>query len=297
MMNDKTQVTTIREAYIQASSFLQQHACTQDPAKVSEWMLLHLLGWNRTDFFLRWNAPFPEQKRDEWERLLMRKAAGEPVQYILGEMEFYGLSFQVNPSVLIPRPETEVLVEFIMKQGQRLWPQGNPILADVGTGSGAIPVTLAVHMPNWHIHASDISTAAIDAARQNAMNHQVGDRVQFYQGDLLIPFIEKDLSLDIMVSNPPYIPSAEIATLQPEVQRFEPILALDGGESGLDLYTRMVDQMAQLPQYPKLLGFEVGQGQSQQVADMLFDCSQWDEIQIIPDLAGIDRHVVAWKQN
>jgi release factor glutamine methyltransferase len=295
MMNERTQGTTVREAYTQASSFLQQRSNTQDPSKVSEWLLLHLLGWNRTDFFLRWNAPFPEHQREEWERLLSRKAAGEPVQYIIGEQEFYGLPFQVNSAVLIPRPETEVLVEEIMKHGQRIWCEGEPKLADIGTGSGAIPVTIAVHMPNWRIYASDISPEALKAAHINAETHQVGDRVHFYQGDLLMPFIDAEISLDIVVSNPPYIPSAEIPTLQPEVQRFEPMLALDGGEDGLDFYIRLIDQMAKLPEYPKLVGFEVGMGQAKQVADMLAACNQWEEIEIIPDLSGIDRHILGWK--
>jgi release factor glutamine methyltransferase len=285
---------TIREAYTQASSFLQQKAADQDPARVSEWMLLHLLGWSRTEFFLRWDESFPEDKLSQWKQMLSRKAAGEPVQYIIGEQEFYGLTFKVTPDVLIPRPETEVLVEQIMALGHSLWPGGSPLLVDIGTGSGAIPVTIAVHCPDWRVNTSDISNPALQAARKNAEINGVREQIDFYQGDLLEPFIEAKTGIDILVSNPPYIPSSEMPLLQGEVQHFEPSSALDGGEDGLDFYRRLVQQMADLPYYPRLVGFEVGSGQARQVKGMLSNCKQWSEIEIIPDLSGVERHVIGF---
>jgi release factor glutamine methyltransferase len=285
---------TIREAYTQASSFLQQKAADQDPARVSEWMLLHLLGWSRTEFFLRWDDPFPENKLSQWQHMLSRKAAGEPVQYILGEQEFYGLTFKVTPDVLIPRPETEVLVEKIMALGHSLWPDGSPLLVDIGTGSGAIPVTISVHCPNWRVNTSDISAPALQEAQKNAELHGVREQIHFYQGDLLEPFIKSKTGIDILVSNPPYIPSSEMSGLQGEVQHFEPSSALDGGEDGLNFYRRLVEQMAHLPYYPHLVGFEVGSGQAQQVKEMLSACKQWRDIEIISDLSGIERHVIGF---
>lgn len=297
-MNSSNKALTVREAFHQASSFLQQnestqdHEVKQDVGRVCEWMLLHLLGWNRSQFFLQWDNTFPSEKLEEWHRMLARKAAGEPVQYIIGEQEFYGLAFQVNPAVLIPRPETEILVEQLIKEGRQIWPSGSPLVVDVGTGSGAIPVTLAVQCPGWRINASDISSTALQVANQNARLHQVEERIQFFEGSLLEPFMNAGISPDILVSNPPYIPSSDMLHLQPEVRQHEPSLALDGGINGLVFYKQMMEQMQHLPAYPRLVGFEVGQGQARQVAVMLQSYNQWKDIRIIEDLSGIERHVI-----
>ena len=137
---------SIREAYVEASSFLAAQGVA-DSASCAELLLQHLLGWSRTELLLRWQERLDPALADAWRRLLERKAAGEPVQYITGEQEFYGLSFAVNGAVLIPRPETELLVEAVLHEGSRLFPQGAPLLADIGTGSGAIPVTAAHARP------------------------------------------------------------------------------------------------------------------------------------------------------
>ncbi|MDB5054169.1 MAG: SAM-dependent methyltransferase [Bacilli bacterium] len=283
---------TIREAFLQASSFLQQKHI-QDAAICAEMLLQHLLDWNRSTMLLRWEEPFPQELLAEWQQLQERKAAGEPVQYIVGEQEFYGLIFQVNPAVLIPRPETEILVEQIIAWGNQLWPNGSPTLVDIGSGSGAIPISIAVNCPDWQVMSSDISSAALEVARENAELNGVAARIVFEQGDLLEPFIRDQVSIDILVSNPPYIASSDLAGLQPEVREFEPQLALDGGVDGLLLYRRMVEQLALLPKYPSIVGFEVGQGQTEAVSLMLAELKVWEKIEIIEDLAGIPRHVVA----
>lgn len=302
MEQNDQKAMTIREAYQEASSLLKQQmtddaAIGQDPQQVCEWLLMHVLEIDRVQLFMQWDRPFPLVKWKVWEQSLQRKLAGEPVQYIIGEQEFYGRAFEVNEAVLIPRPETELLVEAIIARGKQLWSgdssRQSPTVADIGTGSGCIPITLAVEMPTWQLHASDISAEALQVAQRNAAKLQVGERIVFYEGDLLKPFIEAGISLDVVISNPPYIPSADIVHLQTEVQHYEPSLALDGGEDGLDVYRRLIDQLAELPRYPTMIGLEVGAGQAPEVAQLLEACERWSNIEIVRDLAGIERHVLA----
>ncbi|MEW9702358.1 peptide chain release factor N(5)-glutamine methyltransferase [Paenibacillus sp. SI8] len=286
---------SIREAYVEASSFLGQQGVAE-AASCTELLLQHLLGWSRTELLFRWQEQLPAELAEPWHQLVERKAAGEPVQYITGEQEFYGLPFAVNGAVLIPRPETELLVEALLHEGSRLFPQGAPLLADVGTGSGAIPVTVAHARPAWRVAASDISAAALEMARLNAQRHGVAARVEWLEGDLLEPYIKRRLAPDILVSNPPYIPDGDLPALQPEVRLYEPHTALFGGVEGLDLYRRMISQLPQLPRIPTIVGFEVGIRQAEAVAAMLRAAADWDEIRFVPDLAGIDRHVLAIRE-
>jgi release factor glutamine methyltransferase len=286
------QPVTIREAFAKASSFLQGYG-VREASACSELLLMHVLGLDKTSLFLRWSEPFPPEREDAWRESLERKAAGEPVQYIIGEQEFYGLPFEVTPAVLIPRPETELLVEAVVRVGRELWPGGAPLVADVGTGSGAIAVAAAVHCPSWRFVGSDISAAALKIARRNAARHGVTARIRFVEGDLLLPFIERQVALDAVVSNPPYIAADELPGLQPEVRLYEPATALVGGHDGLEPYRRLTAQLPRLTRMPKLVAFEVGQGQASDVAGMLEQVQDWDELTIIPDLAGIDRHVLA----
>ncbi|MFD2615485.1 peptide chain release factor N(5)-glutamine methyltransferase [Paenibacillus gansuensis] len=284
---------SIREAFVKASLFLEEHGVAEARSN-AELLLMHVMGLDRTGLLVRWSEPFPAEVSEAWEAVLARKAAGEPAQYIIGRQEFYGLPFEVGPAVLIPRPETELLVEEVIRVGRQVWPDGAPQLVDIGTGSGAIPVAIATECPAWRVATSDISPAAIEVAKRNARANGVADRVTFLQGDLLEPVIDAGWAVDILVSNPPYIPSADIPDLQPEVRAFEPMSALDGGDDGLTPYRRMVEQLPRLAGgVPRLIGFEVGMGQARDVAAMLRAAAPWDDVWIIPDLAGIERHVLA----
>lgn len=287
-----TAAKSIREAFVEASSFLGKLGVAE-AASCVELLLQHLLSCSRTELLFRFPEQFPVELAEKWSQLVERKAAGEPVQYITGEQDFYGLPFTVSPAVLIPRPETELLVEALLHEGSRLFPQGTPLLADVGTGSGAIPVTVAHARPAWRLAASDISAAALEMARLNAQRHGVAARVEWLEGDLLEPFIARRIAPDILVSNPPYIPDGDLPALMPEVRLFEPHTALFGGVEGLDLYRRMISQLPQLPRIPTVVGFEVGIRQAEAVAAMLRAAADWDEIRFVPDLQGIDRHVIA----
>lgn len=296
------QKLTIREAYVEASSFLRQHGASAAESS-ADLLLQHLLGHSRSELLLSWQEPFPQEREVQWRELLERRAMGEPVQYIIGEQEFYGLPFTVTPAVLIPRPETELLVEQIILLGKLLWPEasghrsnlsgeaGHLLVADIGAGSGAIAVSLAVQCPQWRVIGSDISPAALAVAQANAERHGVGGQITFMEGDLLMPYIERELRLDVVVSNPPYIPEADEDGLQTEVRLYEPRSALYGGADGLDLYRRLTEQLTKLDVLPSLVGLEVGFGQAEEVAEMLDQAGRWDEIRIVPDLAGIPRHV------
>ncbi|MEK3790814.1 peptide chain release factor N(5)-glutamine methyltransferase [Paenibacillus sp. FSL R7-0204] len=290
-------VQSIREAFAEASSFLAGHGLTE-PQRSSQLLLEHVLGLSGAAYYMALADPFPLARKADWEALVTRRAAGEPVQYITREQEFYGRAFEVTPDVLIPRPETELLVEAILKYGAELWPDGlaggrgeaaHPLTAvDIGAGSGAISVTLAAEAPAWRVCAGDISPGALAVARRNAQRH--GTAVDLRLGDLLEPFA--GVETDILVSNPPYIPGGDIAGLQREVRDHEPRTALDGGGDGLDPYRRMMEQLPLLPAPPRLVGFELGQGQAGQVAGLLRAAGHWDEIITIDDLAGIPRHVL-----
>ncbi|GIO57175.1 release factor glutamine methyltransferase [Paenibacillus cineris] len=327
-MKESTFVMTtkqsIREAFAEASSFLAAHE-VMEPQRNAQLLLEHVLGLSGAAYYMALPDPFPAERQKAWEEVISRKAAGEPAQYIIGEQEFYGIPFQVTPAVLIPRPETELLVEAVLQQAEQLWPQGaapadaelpdreaarpaaqgraaaapgggagtadglRPLVAaDIGTGSGAIAVTLALHAPRWQVYASDISADALRVAARNAEAN--GAQVAFEEGNLLEPFAGR--RVDILVSNPPYIPAADIPGLQPEVRDHEPRTALDGGADGLAPYRIMMQQLPLLQEPPRLIGFELGIGQAGEVADLLRQAGHWDEIMIIPDLAGIDRHVL-----
>ncbi|MDB4866691.1 MAG: prmC, partial [Cohnella sp.] len=245
----------------------------EEAAADAELLLLHLLGMSKAELLRDWREPFPAEHGDAWESLLRRRESGEPVQYIAGEQYFCGRRFAVSPAVLVPRPETELLAEAVLAAGDRLWPAaggGTPVVLDVGTGSGALAVTIAAERPGWRVLASDLSPDALSVARSNALAHGVDGRVRFVQGDLLQPFVAEagGEPIDVLVSNPPYIPSADLPGLQREVREYEPHLALDGGGDGLEPYRRMAVQMRLLPKLPRLVAFEVGAGQADDVASL-----------------------------
>ncbi|WP_370734077.1 peptide chain release factor N(5)-glutamine methyltransferase [Paenibacillus dakarensis] len=274
-----------------------------EPQHNAKLLLEHVLGLNGTAYYMALPEPFPEDRRAAWEEAVNRKGNGVPAQYIIGEQEFYGLSFEVTPAVLIPRPETELLVEEVLKQAGQMKSAGQeksadqeksaeqasgPMVLDIGTGSGAIAVTLALKSPDWHVYASDISPEALEIAVRNAK--RLGARVDFRLGNLLEPFA--GLAPDIIVSNPPYIPAKDIETLQPEVRDYEPRTALDGGADGLKPYRIMMEQLTLLAAPPRIIAFELGMGQAEEVAEMLRKAGYWEQIITVPDLAGIDRHVL-----
>lgn len=281
----------IAEARNEASSFLERAGISDAKSNV-ELLLRHVLGLSGAAYLSALREDFPQDQIKRWEEVIQRKVLGEPAQYIIGEQEFYGLPFKVTPAVLIPRPETELLVEAVIQAGDEVWGRlvesSVPKVVDIGTGSGAIAAAVKHLRPHWLVEASDISPEALEVARANVEALEL--EVSFRQGNLLAPFAGE--SIDIVISNPPYIPAADIEELQPEVRDHEPRGALDGGEDGLNPYRIMMEQLPLLAQPPKVIGFELGMGQAHDVAELLRGTGLYREIRIVRDLADIERHVI-----
>lgn len=275
---------TVREALQRASSFMSMSSI-EDGRFVAELVLRHVLGWDRTHFFTHMDQILSNEQWTRVSDLLQKRAEGIPVQYLFGEQEFYGLPFKVNPSVLIPRPDTEILVEQVLK---RRPVDKSLVVADIGTGSGAIAISLAVHS-QWRVFAVDIAQASLDVARENSQRNQVEDRITFLQGDLLSPLSEK---VDILVSNPPYIPSLDIEQLDVQVRFHEPRRALDGGVDGLDFYRRLCDGIGGVLKEGGLVAFEVGAGQARDVEQLLIETGMISRTDVVSDLTGIERVVI-----
>jgi release factor glutamine methyltransferase len=246
-------------------------------------LLLHVLGKDKAWLMAHWEEELSGEQATHYMELLERRYQGAPIQYITGETEFYGLAFRVTPDVLIPRPETEHLVERVL--GLAAGFQA-PRIVDVGTGSGAIAIALAHHLPNAAITAIDLSAAALTMARQNAQRNQVSHRIRFLEGDLLGPVAGEQF--DIVVSNPPYVLLADYASLAVEVREHEPVLALFAGGDGLDIYRRLIPAAFATLVSGGYGALEIGYGQSPAVVE-LFAASGFSEIEFVPDLQGIPR--------
>ncbi|MGH7164976.1 MAG: peptide chain release factor N(5)-glutamine methyltransferase [Nitrospiraceae bacterium] len=227
--------------------------------------------------------------------LFARRATREPLQYILGTQEFCGLDFRVEPGVLIPRPDTELLVEELLSHAGPARPSA--MMADIGTGSGCVAVALSRALPSAMTYATDVSLAALKLARENAARHGVGDRIVFRAGDLFEPLrgLGCEEKLAAIVANPPYIPSGELAHLQPEVSRFEPWLALDGGPDGLTVHRRLLHDAAEFLAPGGLLAIEMGQGQAEPLCRIAFGIGAYDRLHTRRDTAGIER-VICFKK-
>ena len=229
---------------------------------------------------------------DLWEpynKLLQQRYQGEPIQYIRGETEFYRLTFRVTPDVLIPRPETEHLVEKVVELAPLF---SGPRIVDVGTGSGAIAVTLAHEWPDAIVTATDISPSALEVARSNARRTGFADRIRFVQGDLLAPIAGEQF--DIVISNPPYVSEADRESLAVEVRAFEPAIALFAGEDGLGIYRRLIPDAFRVLAQGGFIVLEIGHGQETSVGALLCEAGFVD-VEFIPDLQRISRVAIGKK--
>jgi release factor glutamine methyltransferase len=237
-----------------------------------------------------------ELEREKFQRLLDRRAAREPLAYITGKKEFWSLDFIVSPAVLIPRPETELLVELALAWAREHRGAERIAILEVGTGSGAIAVSLAVHLPEAEVWALDISQPALRVAEANAARHGVAGRVRFRQGDLFGALDKTAMRFDLVLANPPYIRRAELAGLAPEVRQWEPLEALDGGSGGVDFYSRIIGAAPAVlaPQGRVLL--EIGSEQAEAVVDLFARTRYFLPAAIHRDYAGRDRVVSALKR-
>jgi release factor glutamine methyltransferase len=257
-------------------------AVSKNPRRDAELLLSHLLGWDQAALLTHPERVLSAVEADEFESMLGRRLASEPVQYITGVQEFLGLPFEVSPAVLIPRPETEHLVEAVLERFSR---ESSPRIVDVGTGSGAIAVALAHAIPQSRVTAVDLSSAALEVAQRNAERHGVLERVTLLQSDLLAAV---GTDFDVVVSNPPYIADGEV--LEPQVFNYEPRSALYAGPTGLEIYERLIPQARRVLKPQGWLMLEIGYGQSEALRKLLSD---WNEVGFLDDLQGIPRVVQA----
>jgi release factor glutamine methyltransferase len=253
------------------------------PRLASEVLLAHVLGTDRVRLYTDLDRPLEQSELAAYRALIERRVQGEPVQYLTGKRDFYGRTFQVDARVLIPRPETELLVEAVLRA---LPPGGAPRLLDVATGSGCIAVTLAAERPEATVVATDIDPACCTLAQSNAEAAGVGARVAVRQGDLFSA-VAQEPPFDAVVSNPPYVRSGELAGLQAEVRR-EPRLALDGGPEGLTVLARVVEGAFVHLLPGGLLALEIGETQGAAVRDLL-QAHGYERVRIEPDLERRDR--------
>jgi release factor glutamine methyltransferase len=266
---------------------LLARAGIEQAARETVWLLERALGMTQLELRLNESQQVQGDRLQHAQHLLTRRAGREPLQCLLGTQEFCGLEFEVTPDVLIPRPETEGLVEAVA----RLAPDDGPVIADIGTGSGCIAVSLARRLPQAVLYATDCSAAALRVARRNAERHGAAARITWLEGDLLEPLRATGLAgcVDILVSNPPYIAEHEWDSLQPEVRLFEPRVALAGGGDGLAVYRRLVRDAADVLGDGGWLVMEVGQGQADAVCALLDATKRYGMADVLPDQAGIAR--------
>jgi release factor glutamine methyltransferase len=290
-------LTTVASVLSEAEAVLS--AQTIDTARLDAEVLLgSVLGVDRAGVFSRLAQPLSSSQCHEFWRLIQRRAKHEPLQYITGVREFWSLEFRVTPDVLIPRPETEILVETVLQllsQTPSLKPQASSRLLDIGTGSGCIAITLAKELPQAELWAVDISPAALAVARENAQRHGVEDRIRFLQGDVFAPLSNAALLFDVIVSNPPYIARPEFTMLQPEVSAWEPRAALDGGIDGLDFYRRLVKEGQSYLRSGGWLVLELGAGQFLDVQRLIQAQRNLTVETSVRDYAGHERVIVAYR--
>ncbi|WP_409373530.1 peptide chain release factor N(5)-glutamine methyltransferase [Thermoanaerobacter thermocopriae] len=245
----------------------------------------HCFKINRTALFLRREEEISKEQLERFLEFVNMRKSHIPYQYIVKKQYFMGLEFFVDENVLIPRPETEILVEEALKRLKR-----GDVVLDIGTGSGAIAVSIAKYFPDCTVYAVDISKKAIEIAKHNAKKQGVLDRIFFIESDLFCN-LPPNLKFDFIVSNPPYIKKREIELLQEEVKK-EPIVALDGGEDGLFFYKKIIREAPFYIKSGGKIGFEIGYSQKEEVTTLLEE-SGFKDVEIIKDLAGIDRVIIA----
>ncbi len=286
-------VWTIKALLDWTGDFFARKGIPPQTAKLEARIVLaHVLKCKPIDLLVRYSEQPDEKSRATFRELILRRADGWPVAYLVGQREFYLLTFEVSPAVLIPRPETETLVAEALKL---LKPIANPSVLDLGTGSGCIAVSIAHQKKDARVIAVDVSPDALDIAGRNAERHGVADRIDFRQGDLLAA-VPADGRFDLIVSNPPYVTPGELAGLAPEVRDHEPRLALDGGPDGLAFYRRIAMGAGAFLKPGGWLLVEIGATQDDAVRGLFGERGALEVGKTIRDAAGLPRVVAARKQ-
>lgn len=283
--------TTIGHLVAWARQSLDQ-AGTENSAQEALWLSASALELEHHVLASRTEQPVTTEQLARAKTAILRRMAREPLQYILGTQEFCGLDFEVNASALIPRPETELLVQAVLKEAGLA---EGATLVDVGTGSGCLAVTLATILEGVRIVAIDCSAEALNLAKNNAVRHGVGEKIEWIEGDLLDPLRDRNLidTVDVIVSNPPYIAEKDWKQLQPEVRDFEPRSALVAGDKGTEFHERLFRDSKEFLVPDGLLVMEIGQGQLSLVRQAADQAGGYTGFQSMKDEAGIERVIIA----
>lgn len=263
------------------------------PRLDAEVLLAHARGCQRIELYTAFEEEPSEAVRTTFRELVGKRAKGMPVAYLVGRREFFSLNFDVTPDVLIPRPETETLVVRAIDLAKSLGE--SPTIADIGTGSGIIAVTMAKRVKNYHVTAVDISPAALKVARQNAEKHEVAEWIEFVESDLFAA-VPSGQKFDMVLSNPPYVATSEMVTLPADVRDFEPHLALDGGVDGTEVIERLVPQAAERLNSGGWLLIEVGADNAMRVEETVRVNEEFELGETIKDIVGLPRVVQAKKK-
>lgn len=286
---------TIAEAIRKAADRLAAHQAP-DARLDAELLLRQVIKRDRAWVFAHGDEQLDSDAGKQYETLLQRRLKREPVHYLIGMREFYGRAFVVTPDVLIPRPETELIIDTALAEGERL--PGDPLIIDLCTGSGCIAITLAAELRTTRLLATDLSPEALRVARTNAQRHQVEDRVRLLRGDLFEPVEQLDLAgkADIITANPPYVPAALLGILPPEVRDHEPGMALVAGPEGTEFHRRIIADAPRFLKHGGKLIMEMGIDQADAVRAIVRDTGAYDAPQVLKDLAGIERVLIATKK-
>jgi release factor glutamine methyltransferase len=267
------------------------------PRLDAEVLLAETLGVDRAGLYTHFDQPLQPGELARFKKLIRRRLQHEPVAYILGRQEFWSLAFRVTPEVLIPRPETEILVAEALKVLSRPGAaERNFRILEIGTGSGAISVVLAKELPSASLVATDLSEKALSIAKENASRHGARERIHFLQGDLFDP-LGKGSAFDLIITNPPYIAQDDFPSLPPEVRDFEPRVALDGGKDGLTFFRRVLRRVGEFLNPGGWFLAEIGAGQKQKIRQIAEANPELASFDFVPDLAGIQRVFKARKKS
>lgn len=294
---------TVSEILDKVTSYLKRRGIPE-PRIDAEVLLAHVLEIERLEIYLNFDSRVTEKDLSAYKKLIERKVRREPVAFIVGYKEFMGLKFFLNKDVLIPRPETEILVEKVIEKVRNIgksksygYRRDNSLtIVDLCTGSGNIAISLARNIASCKIYATDISKGAIQVARKNAKFHNVEGRVEFLLGDLFSPLekLNSNLVVDFVVSNPPYVKSRDLVLLSPEIKK-EPLSALEGGNEGLNFYHRIIPEASKYLVDGGYLIMEIGDYQGKAVMNLIKKEKQFYPPQLVKDYAGLDRVIVAQK--
>jgi release factor glutamine methyltransferase len=285
--NMENESWTIKKVLDWTTDFFSKHKI-ENPHLEAEILLSHALHIDRIKLYIDFEKEIDKKSLETFKGFITRRVKGEPAAYITGSKHFMSLIFNVTADVLIPRPETELLIENAIELSKAF--QGKITLLDIGTGSGIIAVSLAKFISDISICATDSSKKALEVAIANAKKHEVENKIQFIEADL---FPKDDQRYDIIISNPPYIKTSDIKDLQPEIRNFEPFAALDGGPDGLDCYRRIAEKAGGFLKEGGFLLMEVGSDSAKDVAVLIQNALKTKNIRIKKDLNGLDRVVVA----